>query len=516
MIKDYFKKIFRGKQYDTLYLGLIKSLVIGIVLAISFYLLVSLSSEFYIRKYYLDENNSAARRNEYAEGLQSFIDENNLSSKDTDKIAEWASGRKYMYLMIYKDDKLFFSPDFSDVGNKNDNGANDGSENQGSTEGVNGIPSDSVGSGNNASGNTSGNQGSTEENEGLNNGADGNHPSFDDLNLPTREEIIADALANDMYDIVLSDGTLIAAVADYSETALYGTSMALAIALAVFVLTFTLVKYMRQVIKRIKLLEKDIKIVSRYDINHEIVTDGGDEIARLSDNAENMRRSILEILQKERAAVEANNNLVTSVSHDIRTPLTVLLGYIEMMKEETVSESMKTYIDATEKTAMRLKNLSDDMFKYLLAFGDAGESVTLEEYNAGTLIEQMLSEHILLLSESGYDIELDESRMKIPDSATVRTDAPNLMRIIDNIFSNLYKYADPESPINILLSSEGDKVIFECRNKIRTDNFLTESNRIGLKTCERLAVFVADSFTYGAEDDSFTARLTLKLSTANN
>ncbi len=501
MIKDFFRKLFHGKRYGSLYFGLIKNLVVGILLAIAFYMFISLGSDYVIRRYYLDEEYSKERRDVYAEELQDFITDNSLSSLDTDKIAEWAGSRRYMYLMIYKDDKLFFAPDITDTqpgGSSSSGGSADGSGAAGDGEpGGSGTPSDGTGEGNSPSGGSP----STE----------GKYPGYTGDGL-SREEIIADALANDMYDIVLEDGTLIAAVADYSENFYYAVATAISLAVAAFVLTFALVKYMRDVIRRIKRLENDIKIVSRYDINHRIVAEGADELARLSDNAENMRRSILDTIRKEREAVEANTNLVTAVSHDIRTPLTVLLGYIEMMKGEAEGdEPMQSYLASTEKTAMRLKNLADDMFKYLLAFGDTGEGILKEEYDAGTLIEQMLSEHILLLSESGYDVELDESELKIPEGTVVKTDPENLMRIIDNVFSNLYKYADIGSSVKIKLSGGKELVIFECENKIRTDDFVAESNHIGLKTSERLATFVAEEFSYRREDERFISRLALRV-----
>jgi len=485
LIKEFFEKRFGKKRYGTLYFGLIKNLVIGILLAFAFYMFITVGADYAIRKYYLDDESSKLRRDEYAAELQDFIDENGLSSLDTDKIAEWASERSNMYLMIYKDDKLFFAPEITDkLPDSGGDSAPDGGGQDGNGE---------------------------DTSDGADEQSKESYPGYTDGGL-SREEIISEALANDMYDIVLEDGTLIAAVADYSEKLYYSLSTVAALTVAAFILIFVLVKYLRGVIKRIKRLENDIKIVSRYDINHKIVAEGSDELARLSDNAENMRRSILDTIRKEREAIEANTNLVTAVSHDIRTPLTVLIGYIEMMKAEAEGdELMQSYLSSTEKTAMRLKSLSDDMFKYLLAYGDTGEGIELEEYDAATLLEQMLSEHILLLSESGYDVELDESSLKIPEGTTLKTDAPNLMRIIDNVFSNLYKYADPESPVSVTLLGGEESITFECKNRIRTDDFVAESNHIGLKTSERLASFVAEKFEYNREGDMFTTVLVLKV-----
>ena len=85
------------------------------------------------------------------------------------------------------------------------------------------------------------------------------------------------------------------------------------------------------------------------------------------------------------------------------------------------------------------------------------------------------------------------------------------MRIIDNVFSNLYKYADIGSGVKIRLSGGDDRVVFECENKIRTDDFIAESNHIGLKASERLASFVAEEYSYRRDGERFITRLVLRV-----
>ena len=91
---------------------------------------------------------------------------------------------------------------------------------------------------------------------------------------------------------------------------------------------------------------------------------------------------MLENLEKEHAALEANKELITAMSHDIRTPLTVLLGYIDIMKlNAPEGDDMRQYIEASERTALRLKKMSDDMFGYFLVYG-GGIEVEVEECDA--------------------------------------------------------------------------------------------------------------------------------------
>jgi signal transduction histidine kinase len=164
---------------------------------------------------------------------------------------------------------------------------------------------------------------------------------------------------------------------------------------------------------------------------------------------------------------------------------------------------------------MRLKQLSEDMFKYSLAFCDTEDGVKLEEYDAETLWQQLLAEHILLITERGFTID-----NKLPsfglDGMMVRTDPTKLMRIVDNIFSNLSKYADRKFPIEIKVGKVGSYAVMECKNRIASEPATTESNGIGLKTCTRLARAVADSFYYGEEEGLFVTRLYMKLYSEGN
>jgi len=279
-----------------------------------------------------------------------------------------------------------------------------------------------------------------------------------------------------------------------------------------WLLAAVLISHFSIIIKRIKRVASDVTIVSQVDMDYKIESDGNDEIASLARDVELMRKNLLLNVSSAEEVRVANNELIAALSHDIRTPLTVLLGYLDMMKEhEGCDEVMMDYILASENTAMRLKQLSNDMFKYSVAFGNATDSVALEEYDALTLIEQMLSEHIFLLRDGGYQVKVEFGAAAMPEGTTVRTDAQNLMRIIDNLFSNLRKYADKDEPIVISTSFTDTKLTIVTKNKIATYSDEAESNGIGLKSCVRLSKLVADKFEYSSDEEYFTATLVLNI-----
>lgn len=467
---------FRIRKRHSLYLGLLFNIILAIIVAGAAYFVVRMVSGYYVSNVYLSEEKKNERREEYLDDLQRFASKNGISSENTDRIAEWSMQNPYVYLLVYKDEQLFFSSDMGDGGN--DGGASDGT----------GL----------------GNLGAL---GGIDTGVNGPDVDIDAL--------IKEAEENGMHPIELSDGIVVAELADFTEQLYYDIFNLVAFVVAAILLSLVLINYFRIIIARINRLESDVNIVSHINMNHSILCEGSDEISALSRNVENMRISILDNLKKEREARNANTELITSMSHDIRTPLTVLLGYIDMMKSNTSCDSaMQSYVKASEKTAMRLKELSDDIFKYSLAFGDAEKGIKLGEYNAKMLFEQLISEHALLLEENGYEVSLNNNAANIDDSETVRTDPQNLMRIVDNIFSNLYKYADKSEPI--IISGKRVKNLYTvyCRNKISDRTEGVESNGIGLKTCERLAEFVAEDFSIVNDGRYFTVGITFVLSGA--
>jgi hypothetical protein len=133
----------------------------------------------------------------------------------------------------------------------------------------------------------------------------------------------------------------------------------------------------------------------------------------------------------------------------------------------------------------------------------------MEEYNASTLFEQLLTEHVFLLGESGYQVDYNIDEL-MDGKSIVKTDAPHMMRVMDNIFSNLYKYADIEKEVSVKGRREGDLAVFEFKNYV-AENKGAESSKVGLKTCKRLASYIMNSFDWGEDEGVFTLTLSLKL-----
>lgn len=462
----------RRKKRYSLYIKLLLYILFGVLISGAAYLFLLNISHHSIGKYYAIEDFKTERREAYVTELEEYAETEGLYTSDTEKIAEWAEKKPYLYIIVYKNNKIIYS---------SDEGKSEGSLSEINNEKATGFFSYL----------------------GIGNRVD-------------RAELKRQTEEGSRYTVRFEDGTLFVSLTDYSEELLYNIASILSMVIGVLILCVVLFLYFGRIVLRIKRLESDVNIVTHINMNHNINCEGEDELAFLSRNVENMRYSMLENIEKERVARDANTELITAMSHDIRTPLTVLLGYIDMLKNHEVNdETVKSYISATERTALRLKNLSDDMFKYSLAFGDPELETEILEYEAKMLFDQLLSEHILLLTESGYLVNVDNKLELLDDKATIYTDPQNLMRVIDNIFQNIYKYADKEKPVDISIRKNKNEITLLFSNGIPKTPSEAESNGIGLKTCKRLCRSIASDFHYESDGERFTASMSLKLGKLN-
>ena len=497
------RTVFR-KRFRSMRLAMLAATVLAVGLAIGAFMLVQAVSNAHIKNIYVSEEKKAERELEYAMELQKYVTENNLSSEDVEMLAAWAQSNRYLYVMIEKEDKLIF-----ETGSKEPDETPEGTE----------TPGENLGdpSGDDITGEEPGEDVNPDDPNGSTD-SDGDEEKEDDsigsgitVVLPSRDELLKKAREKGAHHIETSDAPgVLVYMADFSEYLYYDIANVSAMAVAVLVLVAAVLLYSHGVTRRITGIAKDVAKVAEGDMDHVIAPDGKDELGRLSRDVESMRSTMLENVKKEREAMDANAELVTSMSHDIRTPLTVLLGYLDIMKLHAPNEEMMSYINASEKTALRLKKLSDDMFSYFLLFGGGAADVDMQDYDAGTLVDQLLSEHVLLLTEQGYTVDMDMECIT-REGLVITTDANLLKRIVENLMSNILKYADRERPITLVGRVEDGTLAVTVENFIPEVINNADSNRIGLKNCVKLAKLMGATLTTGEADGKFNVLLKMPI-----
>ena len=278
------------------------------------------------------------------------------------------------------------------------------------------------------------------------------------------------------------------------------------IVLSALVFFLVLLGYNRSVLRRISKLSDDVGIISDGFLNYKIPPGLNDEIGSLARSVETMRASLAEQMENEKAAINANAELITSMSHDIRTPLTSLIGYLDIIADGRYesAEQLEKYSKSCKDKAFQLKGLSDKLFNYFLVFGGEDRDDEIEVIDGGILFQQLLGEHISEVISRGFQAEL---LYNVPENTMLTTDISAIMRVFDNLFSNIMKYANIRFPVLIKsdLTEDGISMIFQ--NHIRQSAKKVESTKIGVKTCRKICQDLGASFRATEEELIYTTEI---------
>ena len=311
------------------------------------------------------------------------------------------------------------------------------------------------------------------------------------------------------YPMIFADGRYQISIEDTSEDRelfLYST---LAILLGAITYIIIQLIYTGRLTRRIVSLSREAAEVSAGDLEKPISAKGDDEISALAQDMDTMRRSVIERMGNERRAWEANSELITAISHDIRTPMTSLIGYLGLLKGEALSDDDRgQYTASAYAKAMELKDLTDELFRYFLVFGKAELEMDLAPYDAQLLLEQLLAEAEFDLSEAGFSVQ----RIDYEGGGRVTADPMYLKRVVDNLISNAKKYADKAMPIMILSERKGQELTVCFSNAVSRSMDRVESTKIGLRTCEKILAHMNGRFVTRSEDGHYSAEFTLPLS----
>lgn len=506
----------KGKIRLSLQIKLVVVLLISLALAALVFYAVYEVGNFLVWRYYLGENDKQERAENYIEDFQEYVAENKLSISDTDAISKWSAGW-YADIIMYKDQSLIYAPEWfenfkdEDINVKDDESASENGDGDVENPTEDDTQLETQQDTETADGSESDTETATESDLSFYESWFSGDRGFEQyLTEEARREYRAaleEALSgnNKLHPVYFLDGTLLVTIVDFTEEAMGNVVLAISTISALSIVAIVMILYFYSVTRRIKLLAANVRQIERGDLGHRIKDKGNDDISRLAGDVNSMRDAIVENMTKEKKAWEANAGLITAMSHDIRTPLTVLLGYLDLIEMQNTDSTNGEYIAACRDNAMRLKNLSDDMFSYFLVFGKGENELHPLDVNALEWIGHVLAEQEILLVEKGFMVQRDGN---IP-SVTISIDEMYFRRVLDNLFSNIIKYADSQYPVKIRSAFKKDGLSLAFENRVLTDESKPESNGIGLKTCIKIMEEMGGELVYGEEDGCFTIEITL-------
>ena len=232
----------------------------------------------------------------------------------------------------------------------------------------------------------------------------------------------------------------------------------------------------------------------------------------INDIAGGLSNAIEEKLKSERLKTE----LITNVSHDIKTPLTSIINYVDLLKKEDIDgEKAKEYLEILDNKSQRLKKLTEDLVEASKASSGAIK-LNIEKLNVNELIKQVSGEF-----EDKFNAHQLEEIISLPEKAVyINGDSRYLYRILENMYSNIAKYAMEGTRVYTDIAEKDNKIIIQLKNvskqklNISTEELMqrfvrgeasrnTEGSGLGLSIARSLTELQNGKFNIYLDGDLF-------------
>lgn len=226
-----------------------------------------------------------------------------------------------------------------------------------------------------------------------------------------------------------------------------------------FVLCFYL--WIRDTLTYINQIIEKVKDISEGDFDTPIEVRGNDEFASMAQNLNQMQKNIKDIMERERVAEHTKNDLVSSVAHDIRTPLTSILGYLGWVhdKKDLDEATRNKYIEIVYDKAKRLEQLTNELFGFVkLEHNEL--KIHTSHLDLIQLMEQMLDE--MTPSFVNYEIEVQFHHPK--QAVWIEADGELMARLFGNLLNNAVKYGREGKQILVKMEQTSDWVVTKVVN----------------------------------------------------
>ncbi len=239
--------------------------------------------------------------------------------------------------------------------------------------------------------------------------------------------------------------------------------------LVTFMLTFMLLT--RKKMQLMTDISDALLFIADGNLDYEVDESGTDEVALLAENINYMRRTLKEEKEEQLRIERTKSELITNVSHDLRTPLTSIMGYLGLIKSGQFDseEKLMEYVGTAYRKAEKLKVLIDDLFEYTKY---SNHDIVLEKIvvSMSELLQQILSEYAPVIEENGLQYALD-----LPEEEVfAQIDPRRIVRACENLLMNAIKYSEKPGEIGICLKrAETGKIEIVFSNRCSS---LTEAD----------------------------------------
>lgn len=206
-------------------------------------------------------------------------------------------------------------------------------------------------------------------------------------------------------------------------------------------------------------IKEGVAKIKNGDIGYKIDITKSGEFKKLADDINSIGEGFNSAISNELKSEKLKTELITNVSHDIRTPLTSIITYVDLLKKEKDESKRKEYVEIIEQKSLRLKTLTDDLFEASKA-SSGNIPVNFEKIDIVSLITQGLGELDTQVKKSQLDFKIS----KTDDKIYVNADGKLLWRSIENLLTNIFKYSLKGSRVYIDIEDLQDKIELSIKN----------------------------------------------------
>jgi signal transduction histidine kinase len=212
-------------------------------------------------------------------------------------------------------------------------------------------------------------------------------------------------------------------------------------------------------VKSFHAIQEGVERIKDGDIHHCVKVDGDGEFGRLAANINSITDGLKKAVDSELKGERLKSELITNVSHDIRTPLTSIITYVDLLKKEQDPSKVQGFIEILDQKSKRLKVLTDNLFDAAKA-SSGNIPVHFERIDIVSLLTQGLGE----VSDKIEDLDL-KFKMNYPkEKVFIAADGKLMWRAIENLLSNIFKYALQASRIYIDIEDLGNEILLTFKN----------------------------------------------------
>ena len=247
--------------------------------------------------------------------------------------------------------------------------------------------------------------------------------------------------------------------------------VAVALTVICFIVSFS-VRINRRV-RYVEYLSQEIQKIREEGFGRTMELQGDDEITRLCAVINEMSVQLREKEEREKRQQQSKDELITNVSHDLRSPLTSIIGYVELLKETGPEDRQRfaEYIEVVERRLTGLNGLINELFEYT-KLNSADRLPDMEKRDVLELLRHILYEYKILMEAEGLTLSWQLGA----ESHAAHINTQQMVRVFQNLLENARRYADHSAPVTVTAQDAGRLHI--CITNRLTDAYGIEPDRI--------------------------------------